>query len=108
MIADFACSSLLLVETSIFGSIAQTFDLPSWSTDTPRSTVLPLSSAKRTTGDDDDDDDDDRAASTAGAHAVLASGAVLLFVWVDGMGGTVDVCQQTMRKCQVRRRHTLS
>ena len=31
-------SSLLLVETSIFGSIAQTLDFPSWSTETPLST----------------------------------------------------------------------
>ena len=31
-------SSLLFVETSIFGSKAQTLDFPSWSTDTPLST----------------------------------------------------------------------
>jgi hypothetical protein len=32
-------SSLLFVETSIFGSIAQTFDFPSWSIETPRSAI---------------------------------------------------------------------
>ena len=35
----FPFSSELLELTSIFGSMAQTLDLPSWSTDTPRSTV---------------------------------------------------------------------
>jgi hypothetical protein len=42
-------SSLLFVETSIFGSIAQTFDFPSWSIETPRSAAGPSSSSAKTT-----------------------------------------------------------
>lgn len=37
--AEEVFSSLLFVETSIFGSIAHTLDFPSWSTETPRSTL---------------------------------------------------------------------
>jgi hypothetical protein len=42
-------SSLLFVETSILGSIAQTFDFPSWSMDTPRSATERFSSSAKTT-----------------------------------------------------------
>ena len=43
--AEDVFSSEDLESTSILGSIAQTLDLPSWSTDTPRSVVLASSSA---------------------------------------------------------------
>jgi hypothetical protein len=59
-------SSLLFVESSIFGSIAQTFDFPSWSTETPRSTGFPPSSANRAVLEIGPDDD---------AAAVVGTGA---------------------------------